>query len=883
MNTIEGSQFQFPFEQPARSPGRHVYALHFDPVRAKLYAAGTGGGIMWLNLNSGDTGQVHKIYGYGHLKGERLVSMAISPDGKLLVTGDMDGRMVLWNLELDCLAKKLKHATRITSLAFSAAMDRLLVAAESRELRLWTLPDYDFGLRDVRGEGGLEATFGPDGVIVERTGSAEQVVVRTRDAATGAELGQATLGHVELVMASQSPYLVALPVGDLRTIQVYDLPSLKLARTITADRDLLDIAALSGPSGLLAVAAGTHRRSRRLDGVDVWELSTGAHITRWRPDSENISKLAISADGAWLATADENGLLHAHPTAGLAIVEELAAEPATRKKLRAKKVKPEVAGWDWTPGLPPGIVLSQIQRHHADAMKRARATKNTRTVVPARKKEAEQTRKHRPRVTEPLNIPDLAQAPVVEPVVELVQAPVAPVVPVEVAVEPAAPVKRKPGRPRKNPLPEPVEAAPAPAAPATPAAELRGRAPTPLSLPPINSSPEPVLEPLGMVFATTGGVTSTATAQVAPVAPGGMVIRRRKVDASAPPPEPEVKKITVADLDALLEQEPSREVWVKIMEMLEGWPNSGDLMQDLVPRTQLALERWPDALRIAPTHMLSRLEVPTIAAIVSLSRALVWHKAAQNTFFSAVGHPALGNVSYVDLSHWQLSDTLLLRRALEAICGTRHLTHMRVLRLRNCNLDDLEPLTTAAPLDALQVLDISHNALSAEVMHQLGQITAMRSLKELDLSSCGLDTKNCKALAEWTNFTRLERLLLDDNQLSITGGMILGKAEGFTSLRYLSLRSNAIGHNGMSPIARGAIMNTLQTLDLTDNNLGADGLRALLRSRKVTSLHRLILAHNKLDDEAAQVLIDSGKRPHITHLDVSNNPISPAMLKALEV
>jgi hypothetical protein len=870
MITLEGSHLRFPFEQPARTPGRHVSALQFDPVRPKLYAVGTGGGAMYLNLKSGDTGQIHRIYAHGHLKGERLVSMAVSPDGRLLVTGDLEGRLVLWNLELNCLAKKLKHATRATSLAFSPDNAQLMAAAETRELRLWTLPDYDYGLRDARGAGSQEATFGPGGELVERVGSAEQARVRVRDAKTGEVITEQELGHVEIVMAQGAPYVVVLPLMQRRQVQVYALPSLELVRTIEAPRDLLDVAAISGPSAMVAVAAGVQRRSRRLERVEVFDLHTGAHVASWRPASENVARVAISADGAWLATADENGMLHAQPT-GEALIA-FPAEPAERKKTRAKKVKKvEAPTWDWTPGLPPGVVLSQIQRHHADAMKRARATKNTRTVVPSRKKAAAQQPKRRVgRVTEPLNLPDRVQAllePELEPVVVLEAAPQ--------AVEGV--VKRKPGRPRKNPLPETAEAA-APVA----AAATRGRVATPVVIPRI-SLPEPVLEPMASMVVPVAAMAPGASA----LAPGGVVVRRRKVDPDKPvaAPEPPSKSYTVEALDALLDAEPSHDVWFKLMELMEGWPNTGDLMQDLVPHAMAKLdERWPDNLRHAPPHLLSRLEVPAVAAIVSLARTLVWHKAPQNAFFGAVGHPALGQVTYVDLSHWQITESLQIRRALEAICGTRHLSHMRVLRLRGCNLDDIEPLTTAAPFDALHVLDLSHNALSLDVMRQIGQITAMRSLRELDLSYCDLDTKNCKPLADWTNFGRLERLLLDGNQLSITGGMVLGRAEGFGSLRYLSLKGNAVGHNGMSAIARGAMMTTVQILDLTGNNLGAEGVRALLRSRKVTGFYKLILADNNLDDEAAQIILDSGKRDKFEHLDVSNNPkISPAMLAKLNV
>ena len=69
-------------------------------------------------------------------------SMAISQDGRLLATGNLDGRIKLWDLtRLIWLADLNAHTERINDLAFSPNSNILASASDDGLGYLWSMPD----------------------------------------------------------------------------------------------------------------------------------------------------------------------------------------------------------------------------------------------------------------------------------------------------------------------------------------------------------------------------------------------------------------------------------------------------------------------------------------------------------------------------------------------------------------------------------------------------------------------------------------------------------------------------------------------------------------------------------------------------------------------
>ena len=75
----------------------------------------------------------------GHAK--RVTSLSVSPDNKLLASGDDDSMVKLWNISTGMEIGRLQgHSSYIQSVAFSPDGKTLVSGAYDRTIRVWQLP-----------------------------------------------------------------------------------------------------------------------------------------------------------------------------------------------------------------------------------------------------------------------------------------------------------------------------------------------------------------------------------------------------------------------------------------------------------------------------------------------------------------------------------------------------------------------------------------------------------------------------------------------------------------------------------------------------------------------------------------------------------------------
>jgi WD40 repeat protein len=67
-----------------------------------------------------------------------ITALSISPDGRYIASGDMQGNLLLWNNRGQLLSRTHAHAWCISSLAFSPDGQRLLTASWDGSLRIWS-------------------------------------------------------------------------------------------------------------------------------------------------------------------------------------------------------------------------------------------------------------------------------------------------------------------------------------------------------------------------------------------------------------------------------------------------------------------------------------------------------------------------------------------------------------------------------------------------------------------------------------------------------------------------------------------------------------------------------------------------------------------------
>lgn len=257
------------------------------------------------------TGAVQREFAIGNQWSKML---ALSLDGhRLAVAGDQSAIRV-WDLETGAAIGQdgLAHEDLIADVRFSPSGEQVVTASDDGTVRVWQaatgrqLRATSVG-RWVRG-----VDVSPDGRLIATSGLDD--AVRVFDAASGAELqrfvGHGRIGGVRAVGFSRDGRSLRSWGDDTRLL------ALDLAAGTAADRELCPAAvpikqrgaeARSrglGPTFSAAISSGANRIAIGHDlGVAVFDLETAAEIYNIEAEDGLLVGLALSADGARLATS----------------------------------------------------------------------------------------------------------------------------------------------------------------------------------------------------------------------------------------------------------------------------------------------------------------------------------------------------------------------------------------------------------------------------------------------------------------------------------------------------------------------------------------------------------------------------------------------------
>jgi WD40 repeat protein len=221
------------------------------------------------------------------------ICLALSPNGKKLVTGSEDGLVRLWDVKTGRNLRSFPdHARILRTVAFSPDGKRLASAGDAESIRLWeTATGKQAAILETGQDEVVCLAFSPDGKKLA-SGSRYRSI-RVWDVDTGKKLHRLA-GHKEGVNAvSFSPDGTTLAsAGNDYGIRFWDVASGKLRGEILQEQGGGRCVAYSSDGKTLATAdAGT---------VRIWNLATLKQIHRLKGHRHIISSLTFSASGKFL-------------------------------------------------------------------------------------------------------------------------------------------------------------------------------------------------------------------------------------------------------------------------------------------------------------------------------------------------------------------------------------------------------------------------------------------------------------------------------------------------------------------------------------------------------------------------------------------------------
>ena len=201
-----------------------------------------------------------------------VLSLAISPDGQILVSGSADNTIKIWQLSTGEELRTLTgHSESVNSVAISPDGQIFVSGSDDKTIEIWQLSTGQ-KLRTLTGAGSINSlAISPDGQI---------------------------LASSHTVMGS---------MGCLfdTTIKIWQLSTGVELRTLTVDLNWWVHSVAISPDGQTLVSGGD-------DTITIWDLSTGQELgilTGHSEHSDEVKSLAISPDGQTLVSGGDDGTI----------------------------------------------------------------------------------------------------------------------------------------------------------------------------------------------------------------------------------------------------------------------------------------------------------------------------------------------------------------------------------------------------------------------------------------------------------------------------------------------------------------------------------------------------------------------------------------------
>ncbi|MBN1323512.1 MAG: hypothetical protein JW986_05860, partial [Methanotrichaceae archaeon] len=270
------------------------YSVAYSPDGRTLASGNDNGTVSLWDANSGR--ELRTLSGHS----DWVRSVAFSPDGRTIASGSDDKTVKLWEASTGRELRTLSgHSGNVNAVAFRPDGRTLVSGSDDKTVKLW---DANSGreLRTLSGHSAwvLSVAFSPDGRTIA-SGSNDKTV-KLWDASTGREL-RTLSGHSNWVLSvAFSPDGRTIASGSWDdTVKLWDASTGRELRTLSGHSDYVRAVAFS-PDGR-TLASGSSDST-----VKLWDANTGRELRTLSGHSSGVQSVAFSPDGRTIASGSSD-------------------------------------------------------------------------------------------------------------------------------------------------------------------------------------------------------------------------------------------------------------------------------------------------------------------------------------------------------------------------------------------------------------------------------------------------------------------------------------------------------------------------------------------------------------------------------------------------